>query len=199
MTGNLLLLWLAAIPLMGSPGPATMSLAAIGAAFGVRAGMKYLAGIVAGTFCVLLMIATGVTGMVMAAPALVWLITTFAAIYILYLAYRIATAPIATGDRANAPAPSFPGGFLLAIANPKAFAAIGAVYSSHRLYEDHIALDAGAKVLALLAVIISANLVWLMFGSAFAVYLRNPRTGRIANVTFAILLLLSVALVVLNG
>jgi threonine/homoserine/homoserine lactone efflux protein len=198
MTGNLLLLWLAAIPLMGSPGPATMSLAAIGAAFGARAGMKYFAGIVAGTFCVLLMIATGVTGMVMAVPALVWLITLFAAAYILYLAYRIATAPVVAGDTANAPAPSFPSGFVLAIANPKAFAAIGAVYSSHRLYRDNIALDAGAKILALLVVIISVNLAWLLFGSAFAVYLRNPRTGRIANITFAILLVLSVALVVLS-
>ena len=44
MANDLILLWLAAFPLMGSPGPATMSLAAIGAAFGWRRGLCYLSG-----------------------------------------------------------------------------------------------------------------------------------------------------------
>ncbi len=45
---NLLLLWLAALPLMGSPGPATISLAATGSAFGIRPGLGYLSGILKG-------------------------------------------------------------------------------------------------------------------------------------------------------
>ena len=55
---NLLLLWLAALVLMGSPGPATVSLAGVGVAFGVRRGVPYLGGIMLGTFGVLVMIAT---------------------------------------------------------------------------------------------------------------------------------------------
>lgn len=61
------LLWLAAFPLMGSPGPATLSLAGIGTAYGFRPGLPYLAGIVAGTTGVLLMIATGVTALMLLA------------------------------------------------------------------------------------------------------------------------------------
>ena len=45
MTSDLALLWLAAFPLMGSPGPATLSLAAMGAAYGGRRSLSYLAGI----------------------------------------------------------------------------------------------------------------------------------------------------------
>ena len=68
MANALILLWLAAFPLMGSPGPATLSLAGIGTAFGFRRGVPYLLGIVAGTTVVLMMIATGVTALILADP-----------------------------------------------------------------------------------------------------------------------------------
>ncbi len=199
MVSNLVVLWLAALPLMGSPGPATMSLAAIGSAFGVRPGLRYLLGIIAGTFCVLVLIATGITGLILAQPGLVWLISAFAAAYILYLAYKIATAPVLSGAAVNAQAPSFAGGFALAIANPKAFAAIGAVYSSNTLLDSNVILDALAKISALLLVIVLVNTAWLVFGSMLSAFLRNPRTGRIANVTFAVLLVVSVGLALLGG
>ena len=40
--------------LLGSPGPATLSLAAVGATFGVRSGASYLAGILMGLFCAMM-------------------------------------------------------------------------------------------------------------------------------------------------
>lgn len=199
MASNLILLWLAALPLMGSPGPATMSLAAMGAAFGSRRGLSYLLGIVAGTFGVLILIATGVTGLILARPALVTAITVLAAVYILYLAYRIATAPvIADGGTATRP-PSFHAGFLLAIANPKAFAAIGAVYSGNVIFQQDLMLDTMAKIGALTIVIIVVNSAWLLFGSALSSLLRQPRAGRIANIVFAVMLVASVILAFLSG
>ncbi|MCP4319850.1 MAG: LysE family translocator [Hyphomicrobiales bacterium] len=194
---DLLLLWIAAFPLMGSPGPATLSLAAIGAAFGARSGLSYLAGIVAGTTVVLVMIATGVTGLILAQPVLVNVITVLAAAYILYLAYRIATAPVMAEHLAESRPPVFYNGFILAIANPKAFAAIGAVYSVYGLVPSNIMLDAIARIGALFFVIVVVNSCWLFFGSAFSSLLQHPVAGRIANITFAVLLVVSVALAVL--
>ena len=194
MIANLLVLWLAALPLMASPGPATLSTAAVGAAFGTEAGLRYLVGIIAGTFGVLLLIATGVTGLILASPSLVGVITVLAAAYIVYLAYRIATAPVISSERSTETNPSFANGFILAIANPKAFAAIGAVYSGHTMVAGNVFLDSGIKILALLAVIVLVNTGWLYFGSVFARYLRDPRAGRIVNVVFALLLVLSVVL-----
>ncbi len=191
------LLWLAALPLMGSPGPATLSLAAIGAAFGARRGLGYLAGIVLGTTGVLLLVASGVTGLVLAVPALVWIVTFLAVAYIVYLAYRIATAPVVARQDAAVPAPSIGGGFLLAIANPKAFAAIGAVYSSHNVVPGNPIQDAAVKIAALVLVIILVNVAWLAFGAAFSAVLRDPRRGRAANVVFAVLLVVSVVIGVL--
>ena len=199
MTNDLLLLWLAAFPLMGSPGPATMSVTAIGAAFGPRGGLRYLAGIIAGTVTVLLLIASGITGLILAEPALVTAITMLAAGYILYLAYRIATAPVVATVDGALRAPSLTSGFILAIANPKAFAAIGAVYSSHTVLAHNPLLDAMAKIAALSLVIVVVNSAWLLFGTALAPHLKHPRTGRIANIIFAALLVASVALTLVRS
>jgi threonine/homoserine/homoserine lactone efflux protein len=194
MLANLVLLWLAALPLMGSPGPATLSTAAVGASFGARRGLPYLLGIVAGTAVVLGLIATGVTAAVLALPALKAAITLLAAGYILYLAWRIATAPPLLQDAGAAKAPAFPGGFLLAVANPKAFAAIGAVYAGHSVVPGDLALDASVKIAALVPVIVLVNAVWLVSGTLLARALHDPRKSRIANVIFAVLLVASVAL-----
>lgn len=194
MSGQLLLLWMAAFPLMGSPGPATMSLAAMGAAYGVGRSLLYLSGIIAGTFGVLILIATGVTGLILTQPVLVTGITVLASLYIVYLAYRIATAPVITKESLATKSPSLYSGFLLAIANPKAFAAIGAVYSGSTLFQNDTIADALAKIGSLTIVIIVVNSMWLLFGSAFSSVLATPKTARITNVAFAILLVGSVIL-----
>ena len=199
MGNDLVLLWLAAFPLMGSPGPATMSLAGIGVAFGIRRGLSYLGGILLGTFTVLVMIATGVTGLILAEPAAVRVLTVLAAAYILYLAWKIATATVLSAADTTAAAPAFSSGLVLAIANPKAFAAIGAVYSGNTLVEGTLLLDALAKIAALSLVIVTVNSAWLVFGSSLSSVLSNPRSGRIANLTFAGLLILSVAFALLGS
>lgn len=194
MENSVFVLLLAAFPLMGSPGPATLSVAAIGSAYGPFAGLRYLAGIIFGTASVLLLIATGMTGLILSQPNLVSVITVLAAGYILYLAYKIATAPIVSGSDRSSKIPSFISGYLLALANPKAFAAIGAVYSSNTIFQDDVFTDAFAKLLALSMVIIIVNSAWLLFGSALSSVLRDPKKGRIANIVFALLLIGSVLL-----
>jgi threonine/homoserine/homoserine lactone efflux protein len=194
---DLLALLVAAILLMGSPGPATMSLAAGGAAFGVRPVFPYLVGIWAGTAGVLLIVATGVTGLVVSVPGVTPVIVAVAGLYILHLAWKIANAPPPTAAAAEDDAPSILGGLLLAIANPKAYAAIGAVYSSSVLLPDRPLDDAVAKVVMLAAVIVAVNTVWLVFGAGLAGLMRRPRAGRVLNVIFAVLLVAAFALSVL--
>lgn len=193
MPPDLIPLWLAALPLMGSPGPATLSLAAVGAQHGFARGTGYLAGIIAGTTGVLAMIAFGVTGLLFAVPALATAISLAAAAYILYLAWRIATArPL--GDPGDNPPPAFAGGLFLALANPKAFAAIGAVYAAHTLAPGDLVRDSLLKGAALFLVIVAVNVTWLAAGAALSRLLRAPRTARAINLAFAGLLLLSVVL-----
>lgn len=193
MVDALLPLWLAALPLMGSPGPATLSTAAIGSAFGLRAGLPYLAGICLGTATVLLAVATGVSGLLLVVPGAVPVVTVAAAAYILYLAWRIASAPVGAPAReAGARPAGLAGGYLLAIANPKAFAAIGAVYSSVTVVAGDPLADAVTKIAALGLVIVAVNGTWLAFGALFSRWLRDPVLGRAVNIVFAVLLVVSV-------
>jgi len=194
MFNNILVLWLAAFPLMGSPGPATLSLAALGSAFGIRESIPYYFGIVLGTTGVLIMIGLGLTGLLLAQPKLAFAITVAAAAYILYLAFRIATAPVGNSKDSGATAPAFRSGFLLAIANPKAFTAIGAVYSGNVIIENSLHADAMAKILLLVIVIVIVNFIWLIGGSVFSAALNDPKIARTVNIVFAILLVMSVGL-----
>lgn len=207
---NLLLLWLAALPLMGSPGPATISLAASGSAFGIRPSLGYLGGIIIGTIAVLLMVATGIAAALLAHPVAGQVLTAIAAIYILYLAWKIATAPIRPASKPahqtqaspettpEAKAPDFRGGVMLAIANPKAFAAIGAVYAAHAIAPHSLWLDNTLKITALALVIVLVNSLWLVFGAGFARLLSDPRFGRLINILFAVLLVASLAMALLS-
>ena len=185
---------LAGLALAGSPGPATLSLAATGAAFGSRRGLAYMIGIDLGMVLVMAITASGVTGVLLALPGAAPVVTVLAALYFVYLAWRIATAPPLADDADGRREPSFMAGVLLSLINPKGYAAMAALFSGFALIKAAPALDAAFKLLVLLAVIVAVNAAWLVSGAALTRFFRDPRTNRLINVTFAILLIASVGL-----
>jgi threonine/homoserine/homoserine lactone efflux protein len=189
-------LLLASLAVMGSPGPTTMSLVAVGSAFGVRRCLPYLAGIVLGTTAVLLAVATGVTAVLLAVPAIGSVLTAVAVVYIFWLAYHIATAPPLSEQPAAAGVPSVLGGAFLGIANPKAWIAIAAVFASATLSPDAGA-DAAGKLALLTAMIVVIHVGWLLVGASIAPLLRNRRWSRVINGTLAAALVVATVLAVL--
>jgi threonine/homoserine/homoserine lactone efflux protein len=185
---------LAAVALAGSPGPATLSLTATGAAFGARRGAAYLAGIVVGMVAVMAVVASGLVGLLLAVPGATPVVTGLAAAYFLYLAWRIATAPPLAADTAQRRPPTFAGGLLLSLVNPKGYAAMAALFSGFVLVQERLALDVAAKMAVLVLIITAVNVAWLLAGAALTRFFRDPRTNRAINVAFAVLLVASVAL-----
>lgn len=183
---------LAGIALAGSPGPATLSLAATGAAFGTRDGLAYAAGITIGMAAVIAITASGMVGVLMALPGAVPLVTIAAALYFLHLAYRIATAPALDGTGPRGERPSFAAGALLSLVNPKGYAAMAALLSGFVLLRERLAADALAKATTLMLIIAAVNLLWLVAGAALTGLFRDPRASRIINIAFAVLLIVSV-------
>jgi len=180
-------LLLASVAIMGSPGPATISLTAAGSAYGVRRSARYLTGIIAGSTAVLAAVATGVTVTLLTVPALRTVLAVASAAYILWLAYHIATAPPVTAQTATKQSPSLTGGALLGIANPKAWVAIAVVFASAHLTAN-AATDAAAKTATLTLMIILINTAWLIVGASLAPLLRDRRRSRVVNVTLAVTL-----------
>lgn len=192
--GPLLLISLA---IMGSPGPATISLIAAGSVYGVRRSLPYLAGIIVGTTIVLVAVATGITAALLAVPAIGSVLIGISAAYILWLAYHIATAPPLSEQTAAMDAPSLAGGALLGVANPKSWVAIASVFTSAHLADD-AATDAAAKIAVLTAMIIMILATWLVAGTSLAPMLREPRRARVVNAALAVVLVGATALTVLR-
>jgi threonine/homoserine/homoserine lactone efflux protein len=192
---RIIALVVASLAIMGSPGPATISLAAAGSAYGLRRCVSYAIGIVMGTMVVLVAVATGITATLLAVPALRTALIAISAAYILWLAYRVATAPPLAAQTAKVP--SLAGGTLLGVANPKAWVAIAAVFASARL-SDGASADAAAKVAVLSAMIVVIMGAWLIAGASFAPVLRDPRRARVVNAGLAVALVAATALAVLR-
>ena len=183
---------LAGLALAGSPGPATLSLAATGAAFGSRRGLFYLSGIVAGMVVVMAVTASGVAGVLLTLPGAAPIVVTVAAFYFLHLACRIAMAPPLAADAGQRRRPSFTAGLFLSLVNPKGYAAMAALFSGFVLVGERRELDAMLKIIVLVAIILAVNIAWLSAGAWLTRLFREPRTNRAINVTFALLLVAAV-------
>jgi threonine/homoserine/homoserine lactone efflux protein len=184
---------LAGFALAGSPGPNPLSLAATGAAFGARRGLGYLIGLSIGMVIVMGITATGVLGLVLALPGATPVVAGIAGVYFAYLAFRIATAPPLAESTEARREPSLAAGVIQSLINPKAYAAMAALFSGFVLVRSDVALDLAVKILVVIMIIVVVNLAWLAGGVALTRWFRDPRTNRIINVTFAVLLLASVA------
>jgi threonine/homoserine/homoserine lactone efflux protein len=188
---------IAGFALAGSPGPNTLSLAAAGAAFGARRGLGYLVGLTVGMVAVMAITASGIAGLLVAVPGVRPVVLAVAVAYFAYLAWRIATAPPLANGTDRGTAPSFPAGVLLSLVNPKAYAAMAAVFSGFVLVDGAMVIDAMAKTIAMTLVIVTVNISWLFAGSALTRFFRDPASNRAINVGFAVALVLAVAVALL--
>jgi threonine/homoserine/homoserine lactone efflux protein len=176
---------LASVVIMGSPGPSTMSVTAVGAVYGFRRSLKYASGLIVGTTAVLLAVAIGIVTIVLSIPHASRILVAVSAVYMLYLAFRVATAPPLAGQRDKVAAPAFAGGLLLAIGNPKAYLAIAAVFASTSIFGKDRVLDAAVKTTLLTAMIVIIHMCWLSAGALLSRVLQDPTSSRVINISLA--------------
>ncbi|MEQ8314960.1 MAG: LysE family translocator [Gammaproteobacteria bacterium] len=199
MTEALASLILATLMLMGSPGPATLGLAATGANVGFRRGLPFLLGVMTGLAIVISGAALGLATLFENFPQLRLTIQTFGTIYICYLAYKIAMAPILSEDeQAAAGNPVYLDGLLLNLLNAKAYAVFLAVFSQFLLPGSNAFWSYMLTGLVCFGMGMTVNTSWLWFGSAISPLFRQPRSARILRIVFAVLMVASVVLVIVS-
>lgn len=178
--------------LLGSPGPAPMALAAIGAAYPLQQGLKFLAGILAGLIWVMLFAAFILNGLTSIHPYLLSTMQVLTALYIIWVAYKIATAPINSSNAETLMEPGFWQGFVFNLINPKAYAAFVALFSSFMLPgEDSLhALLTTAACCFVVATLVDG--LWLIAGRLLRTLFTTPKQGRYLRVLFAVLMVLAV-------
>lgn len=187
-----------AAALVGSPRPATLSLAAVGAAFGPRRGSRHLVGLFIAMLVVIGVTASGVTAAVLAIPGAAPVLGAASAAYLIYLAWKkIATAPPLGETAYETKGPSVLGGLLLSFANPKGYAAMVALFSGFTLITGEPMADTALKCAIVLPTMLALHIAWMFIGAALTRLFRDARVNRMINISFAVLLLASVALAVL--
>ncbi len=178
--------------LVGSPGPATLSLAAAGAAFDRQAARIYFFGIVTGAALVIFGVAGGLLTAILSVPHAAEVLGVISVVYLAYLAYRIATASPTGGVSGVRAAPGFMTGLVFNLSNPKAYAAFAALFAGFDLLPGTPLYATVVEVLICFVILIIADIAWLFVGSSLRRHLHDPRKCRVINLTFAALLLISV-------
>ncbi|MBL6931952.1 MAG: LysE family translocator [Rhodospirillales bacterium] len=188
---ELLAFILVGFALMGSPGPATLSLAATGAAYDIRVGRNFLIGLTSRVMLVVIGVAAGVLAAVVALPVVSEVLGVLAAVYLGYLAFRIATAPPVGELSSIDGGPGFLSGFFLSLSNPKAYAAFAALFSGFQLIPQSSAQSTYLQIFICLLILCIVNPAWLYAGNVLRHALRDEKTSRRVNIGFAILLVAS--------
>ena len=178
-------LWVAAI----TPGPNNMLLTSAGANFGFLRSIPLMTGIMLGMQLMLLLVAFGVGSLILLYPSLHLLLKIAGSLYLLWLAWKIATAAyerLEVGEAPSRPMPFWQGS-VLQLVNPKAWLmALGAVASFSLAGEAYrgsvVAISLGMALVNLVA-----GVIWLGFGTLIGRLLRSRRAWKIFNLAMGAL------------
>jgi threonine/homoserine/homoserine lactone efflux protein len=193
-----LFLALAAFAFVSSitPGPNNLMLMASGATFGLRRTLPHMLGVALGFGLMVFLVGLGLAGLIATIPAAGLGLKLVSVAYLLYLAWRIATAvPAEPGTRPDGRPFSFWQAAGFQWVNPKAWTmALGAV----ALYAPDRSIAAVGLVAAVFTAInLPSVSVWAAAGSQMARLLRSPQALRRFNLAMALLLVASLAPIVL--
>ncbi|MCL2897705.1 LysE family translocator [Brenneria tiliae] len=178
-------LWVAAI----TPGPNNMLLTTSGANFGFYRSLWLMLGIMLGMQSILLLVAFGVGGLLLVYPSLHFTLKVLGSLYLLWLAWKIATAAYERLETMAAPSRPIRlyQGWLLQFLNPKAWLmALGAV-ASFSLAGQEYKHSVAAISLGIVLVNLVSGVIWLGFGTLIGRLLRSKKAWIIFNVSMGVL------------
>jgi threonine/homoserine/homoserine lactone efflux protein len=181
-----------------TPGPNNVMVAASAASYGVRATVPHMLGIAIGFSCMLALVCAGLGAALVNFPLLLPLFRWGGAAWLLWLAWQIATAP-PPGEGGRGRLLGFMGAVGFQWINPKAWLiAVGAA-GEYLSPDQPIIVQLARIFLIFLAVGMPCLMVWALLGSGAGRLLRSPAQLRAFNVAMAVLLVLSVLPVLIEG
>ena len=179
-----------------TPGPNNLMLMASGVNFGVRRTVPHMLGVALGFVFMAVLVGAGLAQAFVAMPQLYTALKVASVAYLLYLAWKIATA-LPPGEAARAARPMT---FLAAAAfqwvNPKAWAMALTAVSVYAPSQTMAGIVAVAVVFGI--VNLPSVGTWAVLGQEMRRVLTNPGRTRTFNVLMAVLLVVSLYPVLLH-
>jgi len=181
----------------GTPGPSNLLLTATGANVGVLRGLPCLLGVSVGMGVMMFLVAFGLGSVVLANPTVLRVLNWVGAAFMLWLAWKIATAGRSDLDPRRKPV-GFSGAAAFQWINPKSWLVCA---SAAGTYLHAGSRGAVAQAMAFGGLFVLASLpccfVWLAFGATAQRWLRTDRARRTFNIAMGALLAGSVLLILL--
>ena len=184
---------LAVCLLIITPGPGVLSLAGVGAAFGLRQGFSYLAGLFIGTNLVCFVVISGLATVMLTTPLIRTLLLIASAAYLGYLAFKIAFADAKIAF-IHMSKPGLLSGLTLQLINPKAYAVNTTLFSGFAFYPDSFFVETALKMLIANVIWIALHMLWLYAGVRVNRLELSAHPQRLINMLMALCLLAVVVL-----
>jgi threonine/homoserine/homoserine lactone efflux protein len=173
-----------------TPGPNNVMLLASGVKFGFRRTLPHMVGITVGFSVMLVLVGLGLGQVFARFPEVYVALRYLGGAYMLYLAWKIATAgPIQEGERGSRPL-SFLEAAAFQWVNPKAWIMGVTAMAAYTLPDQY--LRSVALVSLVFAVVCLPSVsVWTLFGSALKRWLSDPVHLKFFNAAMGLALVLS--------
>lgn len=172
-----------------TPGPNNLMLMASGANFGFRRTVPHMLGIAGGVSLMALLVGLGLMALFETIPLLGTVLKVVSVLYLLWLAFRIATAAPIKDRAAHARPMTLMQAAAFQWVNPKAWAMC---LSAITIYAPDRTLPSVVLVaLAFALVSLPAISVWAWLGTVIRQWLSSRRRLQVFNLTMASLLILS--------
>ena len=178
--------------LLITPGPGVLTTAGIGAAFGYRAGFRFVTGLMLGGFINMMMVISGVAAVVLAVPSLRAVLLFASVGYLAYLAWRIASAGSKIGFAPAKTPLGFANGLALQFINPKAYVVGTTLFSGFAFMPDAPVWEVMIKLIVFNAIWVPVHLIWLGAGARLGSLNLSQRTQGVINAGMAVSLLVVV-------
>jgi len=174
-----------------TPGPNNIMLTASGVNFGFTRTIPHMIGICAGFVALVLAVGLGIGAAFTALPQAKTVLKLIGAAYMLWLAWKVATAVAVDTDEQNASPFTFWQAAAFQWVNPKAWVMS---VSAMAIYVRplHVEVDVAAVTLAFGLVTVPAVVTWAGFGHVLRNALQEPAKLRLFNVAMALLLVASI-------
>lgn len=183
---------------VGTPGPANMAMLSVGARFGFRAALPFVAGVALGKQFIIWPIGFGLMELAARAPWLFFALKYLSAAYIFWLAWRVANMRLTPGA-ATAKSPGFAAGLVVHPLNPKAWAMIVTGFTNF-VTPGTPALQATATIAICLLLTQSVfHPIWAYSGDRIARTVAGKPAERYLMWTLAALTVASVLFVLFKG
>ena len=162
---------------VATPGPANMAMMATGARFGFRAALPFVVGVVLGKQLIIWPIGYGIMEFATKIPQLFEILKFLSALYIIWLAWRVANMRLSYGA-SSLEAPGFWSGLLVHPLNPKAWAMILAGFTNF-VESGTTTFYATLYIAASLLIIqIICHPIWTLFGDRIAKFIIGKKYER---------------------